>query len=143
MAKKKYTKKSYESDQSNSDVSANIYHSMLISDAWKDLKPRAKVVYLAMKDQKYSQRRKPISIENDSDLFHYQEDDFYFNRAKWCNEYGLCAGNHTSFESDVKALIEHGFIEIVRNGKTARVKSIYRYSDKWKSWKNKAIYGYI
>lgn len=135
MKKQKYKKKAYESDQSTSDVSANIYYSMMMSEAWKDLKPRAKDVYLAMKMQKYAQKRKPISIEPDNELFQYQEDDFYFNRGKWCMEYELCSGNHTSFERDVKTLIEHGFIEIVRNGKNARVKSVYRYSDKWKSWK--------
>ena len=81
MKKAKYKKRSYESDQSSSDVSANIYYSMMISDAWKDLKPRAKEVYLAMKMQKYSQKRKPYSLENDGELFHYQEDDFYFNRC--------------------------------------------------------------
>ena len=54
MKKQKYKKKAYESDQSTSDVSANIYYSMMVSEAWKDLKPRAKEVYLAMKMQKYS-----------------------------------------------------------------------------------------
>lgn len=135
MKKAKYKKRSYESDQSSSDVSANIYYSMMISDAWKDLKPRAKEVYLAMKMQKYSQKRKPYSLENDGELFHYQEDDFYFNRFKWQDEFGLCSNNPNSFKKDVDDLIAHGFIEIVRNGKNARVKSVYRYSDKWKSWK--------
>lgn len=135
MKKQKYKKKAYESDQSTSDVSANIYYSMMVSEAWKDLKPRAKEVYLAMKMQKYSQKRKPVSIEWDKELFQYQEDDFYFNRCKWEDEFGLCSRNPNSFKSDVDSLVEHGFIEIVRNGKNARIKSVYRYSDKWKQWK--------
>ena len=134
MKKAKYKKRSYESDQSASDVSANIYYSMMMSEAWKDLKPRAKEVYLAMKMQRYSQKRKPFSIEKDGDLFHYQEDDFYFNRCKWEDEFGLCSKNPNSFKQDVDSLIAHGFIEIVRNGKNARVRSVYRYSDKWKNW---------
>ena len=57
--KTKYEKKTFESDCSSSDVSANIYLSMLTSPAFMDLSNGQKVLYLYCKSQYYAEKKAP------------------------------------------------------------------------------------
>ncbi len=122
--KKRYEKKSFESDGSGGDISANIYMSMLLSDAWKALTATQQRLYLYCKAQYYGQKKKP----NDDSLC------FNMNQAKWSG-YGLYkVTNASGFYRDMAALIEHGFIACVESGAATRTKSIYRFSDAWKHY---------
>ena len=57
------------------------------------------------------------------------------NRYKFVEKYKLYSdGNRKAFHTDMDALIEHGFIDCVISGKQARMKSLYKYSDRWKKW---------
>ena len=120
--RKRYQPKSFESTGVSSDTSANIYTSMLMSPAWRDLTAQQQRFYLYCKAQYYYEKKKP----NEDPLC------FTMNRAKWCGLYGLYTdSNHKSFYRDITALIEHGFITCKESGALTRTKSIYRFSDMW------------
>lgn len=126
--KQQYQKKSFESNLSNNDTSANIYMSMLLSPAWQDLKPRQQTLYLHCKAQYYGQSGKRAVDTTDNAKF-------YFNRALWCGIYKLYnKGNQNAFYKDMESLILHGFIKCTQSGRITRTKSIYQYSNKWKVW---------
>ena len=124
--KKKYQKKDFESTGANYDVSANIYLSMVKSKAWLSLTKNQRLLYVYLKLQYYSQKRKP-----DKD----NKEMFYFNQTKWLNEYKLYSeGNKKSFYNDMEQLIIKGFIDCVSSGKTTREKNIYQYSSRWQDY---------
>ena len=121
--KKQYEKKRFESNCSPSDTSANIYISMLMSKAWRELTARQCKLYLYCKSQYYAEKKKPIK---DNQL------SFTMNKSKWDKLYGLYnEKNHKYFYNDMTALIEKGFITCYESGAITRTKSIYIFSDKW------------
>ena len=126
MAKKrKYIKQAFESTGANSDTSANIYVSMLLSTAWQDLSASAQCLYVVCKAQYYAEKSKP----NDDPLC------FTMSQAKWSGLYKLYKkSNAKGFYRDMAALIEHGFISCVESGACTRTKSIYRFSAKWRDY---------
>lgn len=123
--KRKYEKKAFESTGKSSDTSSNIYMSMLLSDAWKNITAQQQRLYVYCKAQYYAEKRKP----NQDTLC------FTMNQAKWCGLYGLYEkSNAKGFYRDIAALIEHGFITCVECGATTRTKSIYRFSSMWQRY---------
>lgn len=126
--KKPYQKKSFESVGNSNDISANIYMSMILSEAWQDLSPKQQQVYLYCKLQFYGQSgRRGVDATDNS--------KFYFNRSLWQDTYKLYGkGSEGRFYKDITALIEHGFIRCIETGQVSRTKSIYQFSDKWKVW---------
>lgn len=119
--KKKYQKKDFESTGESYDVSANIYLSMIKSEAWEALTKNQKLLYVYLKLQYYSQKRKP---NKDNKAM------FYFNQTKWLNEYKLYSeGNKKSFYNDMEQLIIKGFIDCVSSGR-----NIYKYSSRWQNY---------
>ena len=138
MAKKRiYQKKSFESAGDKSDVSANLYSSMLQSRAWLDLSPKQQVLYLFCKWQYYKMKepQKKALFDAYTDLTpppNVQE-FFSLSAGSITKDYPLYT-NLSSFYRDRDALISHGFIRVIADGRFLRQKSIYRYSDKWKKW---------
>jgi hypothetical protein len=122
--KQKYIKKKFESTGTSSDVSANIYQSMMESDAFASLSAPQVRLYLFCKLQYYSQKTKP----NDDNTC------FYFNQSKWKSQYKLYSNNN-SFYKDMRALIEKGFIKKIESGKNTRTRSIYQFSNEWQNYK--------
>lgn len=121
-----YQKKLFESSGAASDISANLYMSMLLSPAWRDLTAQQQRLYIYCKLQYYGEKNKPI--ENDPN-------SFTMNQAKWCGAYNLYDNsNRRGFYRDMSALIEHGFISCVASGANTRTKSIYRFSAMWQKW---------
>lgn len=118
--KKKYVPKRYEAKATSKDVSANIYSSMMQSQAWRNLTPNAIRLYLYMKLQLYGQK----SISG------YGEEYFYFNKAMWRDTYPIYT-NQAQFYKDRDLLVKNGFIEIVEHGQNTRTKAIYKLSDRW------------
>jgi len=120
--KKPYVKKTFESSGTSSDVSANIYESMMLSPAWMDLSAPQKALYQVCKLQYYSQKTKPNSNPK----------QFTMSAPLWRDKYGLYTdGNKRRFYSDMAELINHGFIICAENGFSSRTQSVYEYSDKW------------
>lgn len=127
--KQQYQKKSFESDLSSNDTSANIYMSMLLSPAWQDLSSKQKELYLCCKAQYYGQSGKRAVDNTDNTKF-------YLNKALWCGVYKVYSNsNQNSFYKDIGVLIEHGFIKRLESGKITRTKNRYQYSNKWIDWK--------
>jgi hypothetical protein len=124
----KYQKKAYESTGSSSDVSANIYDSMILSLAYNELTPKQRDLYMHCKLQLYRvpDKQKPDPTDPPK---------FYFNKYLWCTKYKLYAGSSDNgFIRDMNALIDKGFIRCVSSGKTTRTKSIYQLSSKWSDY---------
>ena len=127
---KPYEKKPFESIGASSDTSANIYMSMLLSDAWRALSAQQQRLYLYCKAQYYGEKRKP----NDDRLC------FTMNQSKWASLYGLYEkSNAKGFYRDMSALIEHGFIVCVECGAATRTKSVYKFSSMWQRYGTEAF----
>ena len=121
----RYIKKPFESTGASSDTSANIYASMLLSPAWKDLTANQQRLYLVCKSRFYGEKSKP----NGDPLC------FTLNQSVWADLYGLYKRNNAaSFIRDMAGLISHGFISCAVCGAFTRSKSIYRFSSKWQKW---------
>ena len=131
MRKKAYQKKAFESTGVSSDTSANIYMSMLMSHAWRELTANQQRLYLYCKAQYYGEKRKPTTDE-----YPQGNDQFFFmNQSKWCSLYGLYKeNNRAAFYRDMEALIKNGFVTCIQSGKTTRTKSIYAFSSKWQTY---------
>lgn len=120
------------------DTTANICYSMLISPAFKDLTARQRILYVYAKTQYFGAKSRPKS--DFPDIEEYKRDNgrkyFYLNHFLMSDVFGLYPKSNTrDLYVDIKALIEHGFIEQVSNGKINQKRSIYTYCDKWKEWK--------
>jgi len=125
IKKKPYVKKSFESTGASSDVSANIYESMVLSPAWMDLSAQEKALYQVCKLRYYSQKKKP----NDNPK------QFHMSQCIWRDKYKLYTdANKRRFYSDMAGLINHGFLICAENGFSSRTHSVYEYSDKWQSF---------
>lgn len=123
--KKPYQKKAFESTGASNDTSANVYMSMLLSNAWRAISAQQQRLYLYCKAQYYAEKHKP-----DGDNM-----CFTMNQSKWADLYGLYErSNAKGFYRDMSSLIEHGFITCVSCGSTTRTKSIYRFSDMWQRY---------
>lgn len=126
-----------KSGKQKGDTTANIYESMLRSEAWKDLSSKQQVLYLYCKAQYYG-KAKPGS--DFPDIPELQGDElFYLNRELVVSEYELYSeGNRTKFYRDMKALEEHGFIQTVINGKRKHTRNIYKFVADWQNWERPA-----
>lgn len=142
MRKKKYHPKAFESlgdtytdatGHKRTDTSANIYESMLTSDAWKDLSFRQRALYTVCKAQYYGKRKPGKDFPELPDV---QGDDCFYMNAAAVERYGIYTKNmHREFYGDLKALCAHGLITCVSNGRANKSRSIYRFSAAWGTWK--------
>lgn len=120
-----YQKKVFESSGASNDTSANLYMSMLLSDAWKSLTAQQQRLYLYCKAQYYAEKQKP----NGDPLC------FTMNQSKWCGLYRLYEkSNAKGFYRDMAALIQAGFVSCIECGAATRTKSIYRFSSMWQKY---------
>jgi hypothetical protein len=114
------------------DISANIYMTMLLSQAWQSLTESQQTLYLHCKSQYYGQRKKPNLSPDDE---HGSELDFYFNRYLYVTRFKLYPdSNRARFTNDMTALIEKGFIRCLYSGSQSKKKSIYRFSSDWQKY---------
>ena len=125
MSRKEYEPKLFESTKVKREPFVMFYKSMMEHPSFVDLSPQQKTLYLFCKAQYYFEKKKPLISDNTS---------FTMNRAKYV-AYGLYSKNSgKSFQRDIDALIEHGFVDCVQSGKNLRKKTIYRLSDRWHNW---------
>lgn len=127
--RRKSPPKSWQTDRhARRQTFTKIYSNMLTSPAWLDLTKRQRLLYLICRDREMYPHPQETNTPADDQLF-------YMNRELYVNTYKLYRDNRRDcFYSDMRALVDHGFISVYRSGKNNRVKSIYMYSDKWKSW---------
>lgn len=113
------------------DTNIRLYGSMLVSEAFRDLTDRQKLLYILCKDQYYGKRKPKQDYRKDG---FFQEDDNFYMSWRTIQGYGLYTKTSSkNFYADMKELQEHGFIECVSKGK-GKHKSIYQYSAKWRKW---------
>lgn len=105
--------------------------------AWRALEARQRALYI---EYCLMQKTAPGSInapgKDYPGVVPFQSHEaFYLNwqMMKGSGLYG--AKNRKTFYGDIQRLIEAGFLECLMNGKTRRVKSVYRLSAKW--WKSR------
>ena len=131
MSKKtnSYMPKPFESTiGSKKDTSANIYMSMLKSNAFMSLTSSQKVLYLYCKSQQYGM---PTNERAKSELIDKLE-DFTVSEYKWKETFKLYSkANRSKFYKDMNKLIEVGLIDCVRPGQSSRTKNIYKFSSRW------------
>ena len=134
-----------EHGNEQTDTNLILTHSMLTSKAYKDLKPRQRQLYAVAKDQFFGARRRPSKEYPSVSEFKWIDGKgfFFLNFKMLTDVYGLYKPQDTrGVYADIKALIEHGFIEKVTSGHKPNEKgqhesAIYKYSDKWKTWERK------
>jgi len=128
--KRIYVKKPFESTGASNDTSANIYMSMLMSAAWRELTPKQQQLYLYCKAQYYGEKSSNLPVEHkDNPLA------FTMNQSKWRDLYGLYTyASKRYFYRDMAVLISVGLIRCIEIGSTTRTKSIYEFSDKWQKY---------
>ena len=122
--KKPYQKKPFESNGISSDVSANIYESMIKSNAFRDLTKEQQMLYVICKLQLYAEKKKPIP----------GEPSFTMSRCKALAYGSYTESNRKGLPRDIAALVDHGLIDCVCDGSNTRSKNIYRLSDRWQMW---------
>lgn len=131
-----------DNGKEQTDTTTLLTYSMLTSEAYKDLTPRQKQLYVIAKSQFYGARSRPC--RDFPDIKEFQEYKgqkyFYLNHVLVSDIFGLYPkSNHRDLYKDVKALIDHGFIEQYSGsgnvGSGNHMRSIYRYSEGWKDWK--------
>lgn len=119
------------------DTYARITDSVLLSEAFQDLKPHIQMLYIYMREQEIGKRKPNRDFDNTSPIWESVCSDqcFYFpwHTAKaYSKRYEK---NGSRLYKDIEVLIEHGFIEKVLSGRNTRKNSIYKYSAKWHEWK--------
>lgn len=152
MSKKvhKYVPKIFESDNellpkrkngnNATDVSANIYGSMILSDAWGELNLRQMKLYIACKHQYYAEKKNPADlitvIEKEENKTPDLTQRFTMNKSKWCDIYKIYPSSASSvFYKDIVILENLGFIDILQRGGESRIKNIYQLSSRWRDYK--------
>ena len=119
------------------DTSANIYTSMLLSTAWHNLSSKQKELYLYCKAQYFGESKSAEEHKTYNETVKGENANlslrFTMNKSKWCEIYHIYTENTKRyFYSDMKALIQNGFVRAVERGKDTFTKNIYEFSDKWR-----------
>jgi hypothetical protein len=129
-----YVRKPYESARAgpyDRDGYVGIYRSMTESPAWKALTGDQVKLYIFCREQ-IAAKQKP---GHDFPMYEaYQGNDVFYMNWKKVQFLGLYRTNKDKFYRDIAALCELGFIERLYYGKSARQKSVYRYSSKWQEY---------
>ena len=133
------------------DKFSKIYNSLIVSDAFQDMPPTAKVVYLYCRNQAHSktgienltaylyETAKMLGYDEKQTakfLSKYKDGYIYFTfPAKHAEElYNLDRRNLGKY---LKILSDYGFIETVSCGKHQKRQNLYKFSDAWKRYKIK------
>lgn len=116
---------------------APMHETLLLSAAYIDLSPTAKVLLQYCKLQKAIEKQvfpKDYSLPANTSK-REQRRYFVMNRHKWKEEYKITSSAST-FNKCMEELIMHGFVDCVFQGKIAKVKNVYRLSDRWQQYEN-------
>ena len=138
-SRKKYRPKAFESTGTSSDVSANIYKSMIESEAWKHLTKNQRLLYVYCKSCYYGQKdayKKSLFKDVGMDVPDNLQPYFSLTERN-IKDYWNLYSNINSFYADRDALITHGFIRVVVDGHFMRKANVYEFSAKWQKYGTK------
>lgn len=133
MARKlKYKPGRFEATGEKGETYAIIYSGMLKSAAYRALTKNQRLLYVHVKMQLFG-KRKPAQVYKG--IPEMQDGLMIFFSMGDAEREGLYTrNNEKSFRSDMRALKEHGFIELIANNQHQRKKAVYKLSDKWQDW---------
>lgn len=119
------------------DTFGIITESLVLSDAFQDLKSHEKLLfcYMTVSIHGHRQPAQDATEENPLSSIMKRETTFYFPLKTACEYSKRYQSSHERLYQDIKALAEHGFIKIRSSGKHGKTKSIYEFSEEWKHWK--------
>lgn len=129
-----------KTEKQETDTTAQIMYSMVISEAFLDLTARQRMLYVYAKMQFFGARSRPCNDFKEVPEFQdYQgKKYFYLNRKLMSDVYGLYGKESRKLYDDIDALIQHGFLKRYSQGGSIRngnhMRSIYYFSDEWKTW---------
>lgn len=127
---KAWTFESAGGKDGKTDTFVRLYSSMIHSDAFVKLTPRQKSLYTFCKEKFYGFRKPKADFPDISSL---QGDDLFYMTFSDVKGTGLyTATMEKNYRADMKALEQHGFIEVAAMGKGGR-KNIYKFSSKWQN----------
>lgn len=120
-----------ENGKRRNDSSANIFESMLLSDAFRELPTRAKALYMYCKAQYYGHRKPRADYP---DIPYMQADECFYLSFPEMGKYGLYSKtSKAEYYEDMKTLEAHGFIKRISKGHPGK-KSIYKLTGDWQTW---------
>lgn len=136
-----YQRKPYESAKpgsghgKNGDPYVALYASMTNSRAWHSLTGNQRELYRFCRSQ-ISAKQKPCSEFPDYEP--YQDDAVFYMGNALGITLGLYAARNgkisNTFYKDLRVLEERGFIDCLINRRKSRKKSIFRFTDRWKTY---------
>ena len=100
---------------------AKITHDMMRSPAWQDLTLRQRGLYLHLKS-KFTMKRTRGIIEKSN------INDISFPKSEWLPK---LYSSYRSFNTDMRKLMDNGFIQIVSRGGFERKCNIYGFTKDW------------
>lgn len=125
--KTKYEWKPWQRREGSSEGFAQIHHDRLDSPAFHDLTAAQKVLYVYCVRESHGAAMKALSG--------IDERLFYMNRGLWASTHKLYSRNSDrSFNRDMAALIDHGFVDCVRPSYKMGMKNLYSLSWRWGVW---------
>lgn len=121
------------------DTFAPITDSVLLSDAFQDLKSSEQLLYVFMNVSLHGNRQPAQDITEELPLSFSKilraDTTFYFPKSLAIQYSSRYKDSGKRLTGDIRALEEHGFIRIIESGKSRKTKSIYQFSEEWKNWR--------
>lgn len=113
------------------DTFARVSLSTMISPAFRDLTGMQVRLFLIAKIQEFAsgKARPMVDFPNQG----FTERYIYLNYGI-VKSYGFYKGDSKGFYRDVKALVDHGFLEVVSEQHYKGERKIYKLSGKWADW---------
>ena len=132
---KSYKLRPFECTGEKGDSWTVISNSQFMSEAFQDLTKNQMLLYYRVKGREYG-FRKPAQVYKENEKL--QDPLMVFYSIGDAIRDGIYTrNNETQFRKDMKALIEHGFLTVIMNGKNQKKKSVYKLVSEWRKWKPK------
>lgn len=123
-----------------SDRSAPVTFSMITSSAYQKLTSTQKeLLHICHGQYFWAGANRPTQNDLPNMDAESRRECFFIN-AGLAKRFGVYGKQSKKLYSDLRALVDCGFIERVSDGKPNFKRSIYRYSTKWKSYRAPAAY---
>lgn len=120
------------SDEPRVDSMVGITMCMLSHPAFKDLKPRVRMLYICAKSQYYGMAERDSFNKNYSE-YAGKKEYIYLNDKLLTDVLKMYSkGARGRMYGDIATLVEHGFLVPVCSEKNQR--TIYKLSDEWTNW---------
>ena len=97
------------------------------SKTFLSMKPSAQILYIRCLEQYQAKPDRQIHLDNKPDPLL-----FYMNEALWKDKLRLYS-DARAFRRDMQTLIQHGFVDCIKDGHSGRACTVYGYSTRWQN----------